>query len=126
MPKSFCLLIGLFICIIFRGSRQLPEKTDRDSKDVPTCHFLARYFSPNPSLGEFTGGSVVEYAIWRHRWEGSTSGKVSKATARKRNFLYCGSSIYLVEEGPAPSLSATPLKEQKRGHLAIREVAQQW
>ena len=123
MPKSFCLLIGLFNCIIFPVNRQLPEKTERGSKDVPTSHFLAQYFSPNSFLGEFTGGSEVEYAMWRCRWEGSTSGRVSKETARKRNFSYCHSSIYLVEDAPAPSLSTTPLKQQKKGHLAIREVA---
>lgn len=71
MPKSFCLLIRLFNYIIFPVNRQLPEKIERDSKDVPTSHFLAQYFSPNSSLGEFTGGSKVEYAMWRRRWEGA-------------------------------------------------------
>lgn len=95
----------------------------KGQQNVPTSHFLAQYFSPNSSLGEFTGGSEVEYAMWRCRGEGSTSGRVSKETARKRNFSYCHSSSYPVEDAPAPSLSATPLKQQKKEHLAIREVA---
>jgi len=122
--KSFCLLIGLFNCIIFALHRQLPEKTERDSKDVPTSHFPAQYFSPYSPLGEFTGGSEVEHAMGGRRWEGSTPGRVSKETARKRNFSYCHRSIYPAEDAPAPSLSAIPLKQKKKGHVSTRGVAQ--
>lgn len=50
IPQSFCLLIGLFNWIVFPVNRQLPEKTERDSKGVVTSHFLAQCFSPNSAL----------------------------------------------------------------------------
>lgn len=123
MSKSFYLLTELFNSIIFPVNGQLPEKTQ--SKAVPLSQLLAQNFSPNSSSGEFTGGLEVDHAMWRQRWEGSMSSKVSRETARKRKFSYFHSSIYCVEDAPAPSLSATPLKQQKKEHLAIREVAQQ-
>lgn len=124
VPQNSCLLIGLFNRIVFPVNRQLPEKTERDSKGVLTSRFLAQCFSSNSSLWEFTGGSEAEYAVWRPRWEDSNSGRVSEETVKKRNFLYC--SIYPIEDALIPSLSVTPLKQQKKGHLAIREVSQQW
>lgn len=125
MSKSFYLLTGLFNSIIFPVKRQLPEKTQRESKAVPLSQLLAQNFIPNSSPGVFTGVLEVDHAMWRHRWEGSTSGKVSREQARKRNFSYCYSSIYCVEDAPAPSLPAISLRQQKKEHLSIREVTQQ-
>lgn len=91
MSKSLFLL---FNCFVFPVSRQMSEKTESDSKDMPTFHFLAQYFNPDSSLREFTRGLEVEYAMWKCRWEGSTSGRLSKETARKRNLTHCHSSIH--------------------------------
>lgn len=49
-PQSFCLLIGLFNWIVFPINRQLPEKTERDSKGVLTSHFLVQCFSSNSAV----------------------------------------------------------------------------
>lgn len=93
MPKSFCLLVGLFKGVIFPVNRQLPKKTEKDSEDTPTSHFLAQHFSPNSSLREFTGGSEAEVCNVEVQVGGQHLRQVSSGTARKRKFLYSHSSI---------------------------------
>lgn len=123
--KKFLSAYRAFQLYYFPVKRQLPEKTQKESKAVPLSQLLAQNFSPNSSPGEFRGVLEVDHAMWRHRWEGSTSGKVSRERARKRNFSYCYSSIYCVEDAPATSLPAISLRQQKKEHLSIREVTQQ-